>query len=212
VADPRAGLAPGQSSGNDALDRERGKGIYYVPGPAPSPPPPPPPPSPPPPPPPPPGQKQTSQVKVSNVNVVNLNYAQTPVEQLEKLYFQDVGGTEILAVARHDTIGGEPVISSPIDNLEDLTIQFNPLNILTSTKLDTLFAGYGIDITDNIPEQSRDAEGNIIPIVQINADGGMEIEVVGVNRAEYVQIQVASRVEEFGLGRDPSWYNTGEEQ
>ena len=40
----------------------------------------------------------------------------------------------------------------------------------------------------------------------------MEIEVVGVNRAEYVQIQVASRVEEFGLGTDPSWYNTGEEQ
>ena len=75
MADPREGLAPWQSSGNPALDKERGKGIYYVhPSAAP---PPPPGPAPAPPPPPPPGQKQKAQVKVSNVNVVNLTYGQT---------------------------------------------------------------------------------------------------------------------------------------
>lgn len=189
---PRDGLPPHVPSGNDAYDRLTGKGIYYVrpnsspppahhPAPAPAPPPPPP------------GQKQTSQVKVSNVNVVNLTYAQTPAEQLEKMFFQDVGGTEILAVARHDTVGGEPVIYSPIDNLQDLRIQFNPLNILMSTKLDTLFGGYGIDITQKIDPTTR--------AIAINeATGSLEIEIVDVNRDEYVQIQVASRVEEFGIG------------
>ena len=192
MADPRAGLAPGQSSGNDALDRERGKGIYYV-APSSAPPPPPgPAPAPPPPPPPPPGQKQTSQVKVANVNVINVNYAATPVEQMEKMFFQDVGGTEILSVTRHDTVGGEKVIYSEVDNLQDLKIQFNPLNILVSTNLNDLFSGYGIDIKEKVNDAGQ--------TVQINASGDMVVEVVGVAEDEYVQIQVASRVEDFEVG------------
>ena len=192
MADPRAGLAPGQSSGNDALDRERGKGIYYV-APSSAPPPPPgPAPAPPPPPPPPPGQKQTSQVKAANVNVINVNYAATPVEQMEKMFFQDVGGTEILSVTRHDTVGGEKVIYSEVDNLQDLKIQFNPLNILVSTNLNDLFSGYGIDIKEKVNDAGQ--------TVQINASGDMVVEVVGVAEDEYVQIQVASRVEDFEVG------------
>lgn len=169
------------------------------------------PPSPaPPPPPPPPGQKQTSQVKVSNVNVVAMNYNQQPVELLEKMFFQDVGGTEILSVARHDTVGGEPVIYSEVDNLKDLQIQFNPLNILTTTNINNLFKGYGIDITQKL---NRDLDTVRVDVVS----GNMEIEVVNVNRDEYVQIQVASRVEEFPVGDDTTkggllWYNIREEK
>ena len=172
--------------------------------------PPPPAPPPPPPPPPPPGQKQTSQVKVSNVNVVAMNYNQQPVELLEKMFFQDVGGTEILSVARHDTVGGEPVVYSEVDNLKDLQIQFNPLNILTTTNINNLFKGYGIDITQKL---NRDLD-----TVKVEVESGnMEIEVVNVNRDEYVQIQVASRVEEFPVGGDSPeggllWYNIREEK
>ncbi len=150
-------------------------------------------------------QNQKSQVKVSNVNVVNLAYGQTPVEQMEKLYFQDVGGTEILSVARHDTVGGEPVIHSPVENLQDLSIQFNSLNILMSTKLNTLFAGFGIDINEKIDRNAT--------TVSVEEDtGNMVIEVQDVNKDEYVQIQVASRVEEFGLGANPVWYNDIEDE
>ena len=211
MSDPRAGLRPDQPSGNDAYDKMTGKGIYYVHSPTPSAPPPPPPPPPaPPPPPPPPGQKQTSQVKVSNVNVVNLTYGQTPVEQLEKMYFQDVGGTEILSVARHDTVGGEDVIYSEVDNLKELKVAFNPLNILMSTKIDTLFRGFGIDITQKI------AGGGQNTISMNSETGDMEIEVFEVTKDLYVQIQVASRVEEFGVGDNFTedgvlWYNRDEE-
>ena len=179
MADPRAGLAPWESSTNDRYDHLTGKGKYYV---APSSAPPPPPP----------GQKQTSQVKVANVNVININYAATPVEQMEKMFFQDVGGTEILSVTRHDTVGGEKVIYSEVDNLQDLKIQFNPLNILVSTNLNDLFSGYGIDIKEKVNDAGQ--------TVQIDASGNMVIEVVGVSEDEYVQIQVASRVEDFEVG------------
>jgi hypothetical protein len=205
-------------SPQDAADKEAGKGRYwpygvgnYGPpagggggGGAPSTPAPRPAPAPKP------GQKQTSQVKVSNVNVVAMNYNQQPVELLEKMFFQEVGGTEILSVARHDTVGGEPVIYSEVDNLKDLQIQFNPLNILTTTNINNLFKGYGIDITQKL---NRDLDTVRVDVVS----GNMEIEVVNVNRDEYVQIQVASRVEEFPVGDDTTkggllWYNIREEK
>ena len=179
-----AGVQPGRTAeGQAARDWWNNRGGGGAPAPAPAPPPPPPPP---------PGQKQTSQVKVANVNVININYAATPVEQMEKMFFQDVGGTEILSVTRHDTVGGEKVIYSEVDNLQDLKIQFNPLNILVSTNLNDLFSGYGIDIKEKVNDAGQ--------TVQIDASGNMVIEVVGVAEDEYVQIQVASRVEDFEVG------------
>ena len=155
--------------------------------------PPAPPAAPPPPPPPPPGQSQTSQVKISAVNVVNRNYDATSVEQMERLYFQNVGGTEILSVARHDTVGGEEVVFNNVDNLSELRSQFNPLNILMTTNINSLFSEYGVDIGTKI--------GALDETFSMNVDGGIDIQVFNINRDEYLQVQVAKRVgeEEFGL-------------
>ena len=163
-----------------------------------------PPAAPPPPPPPPPGQSQTSQVKISAVNVINRNYEATSVEQMERLYFQNVGGTEILSVARHDTVGGEEVVFNNVDNLSELRSQFNPLNILMTTNINSLFSQYGVDIGTKI--------GALDETFSMNADGGIDIEVFNVNRDEYVQVQIAKRVgeEEFGLGT--MWYNRSEDK
>ena len=192
---PRQGMegSPGTPSNDPAYDRMTGKGIFYPGNPtAPSAPaaPPPPPPRPPPPPP---GQKQTSQVKISAVNVVNRNYDATSVEQMERLYFQNVGGTEILSVARHDTVGGEEVVFNNVDNIFELRSQFNPLNILMTTNINSLFSEYGVDIGTKI--------GALDETFSMNADGGIDIQVFNINRDEYLQVQVAKRVgeEEFGL-------------
>ena len=152
-----------------------------------------PPAAPPPPPPPPPGQSQTSQVKISSVNVVNRNYDATSVEQMERLYFQNVGGTEILSVARHDTVGGEEVVFNNVDNIFELRSQFNPLNILMTTNINSLFSEYGVDIGTKI--------GALDETFSMNVDGGIDIQVFNINRDEYLQVQVAKRVgeEEFGL-------------
>ena len=165
---------------------------------------PPPPPPRPPPPPPPPGQKQTSQVKISAVNVVNRNYDATSVEQMERLYFQNVGGTEILSVARHDTVGGEEVVFNNVDNLSELRSQFNPLNILMTTNLNSLFSEYGVDIGQKI--------GALDETFSMNVDGGIDIQVFNVNRDEYVQVQIAKRVGEEEFGMSTMWYNRSEDK
>ena len=202
MADPRAGLAPGQSSGNDALDRERGKGIYYVaPGPA-APPAPAPAASPPraavvvek-------GQNKTNAgVKIPDVVVSTYDYSQATIEELEKLYFQNVGGTEILTVARHDNVNGQEVPLSYLDNLKELNTEFNPLNILTTENIYNHFNRFAIDMTQRIDSVNQavavdeEASNIVITLDEIQAD-------------EYVQIQVANVANDTEFGDGIVWRN-----
>jgi Leucine-rich repeat (LRR) protein len=160
-----------------------------------------PPPSPPPPPPPPPGQKYTNAgVKIPDVVVSTYDYSQATVEELEKLYFQNVGGTEILTVARHDNVNGQEVPLSYLDNLKELNTEFNPLNILTTENIYNHFNRFAIDMTQRIDSVNRavavDAEGSniVITLDEIQAD-------------EYVQIQVANVANDTEFGDGIVWRN-----
>ena len=179
----------------------------YVPAPAASNPPSPAPSAPPPapyvPPPPPKGQDQVNYipVKIPEANIVTWNSNPVDADTLERLYFEDVGGTEILAVARHDTVGGEPVATTPIANLESIQLQFNPLNILTSTKAQQLFNQFSIDIDTHLYDSSN--------AVSLSDDEQwLVIQLDDLNEDEYVQIQVSGEGDEHWI-YDETWYNTG---
>ncbi len=153
---------------------------------------------PPPPPPPPPGQYRTSSVKIPEINIINFKADVVPSKQIEKMYFQDVGGTEILSVARHNTVGGEEVVYSHVDNLADIKSQFNPLNVLMSTNMEDLFNKYAIDIHQKMPQSLETS----IATVESETQAGVwniEILVENVNTDEYIQIQIAKTVDEFDL-------------
>ena len=128
------------------------------------------------------------------------------MSKLEKLYFQDVGGTEILSVARHDTIGGEEVAISHVDNIKDIRVNFNPLNILMSTELQTLFSKYAIDIKQKV--------GSIADTFVMDESNNLVVNVENINSDEYVQIQVSKNADEFELGDSGAriWYNWKEEK
>ena len=168
------------------------------------------------PPPPPPGQNQVNYtpVKIPEANVVAFLQEQVGADALEKLYFEDVGGTEILAVARHDTIGGEPVATAPIVNIEDILSNFNPLNILTSTNTNDFFSQFAIDMSTHVKnlytaigieentEVRVDEEGNEQE-VSVNY---LYIQLDNLAADEYVQVQVAP--DDMGETiYDESWYN-----
>ena len=153
---------------------------------------------PPPPPPPPPGQYRTSSVKIPEINIINFKADVVSSKQIEKMYFQDVGGTEILSVARHNTVGGEEVVYSHVDNLADIKSQFNPLNVLMSTNMEDLFNKYAIDIHQKMPQSLETS----IATVESETQAGVwniEILVENVNTDEYIQIQIAKTVDEFDL-------------
>ena len=171
------------------------------------------PPSPPPapyvPPPPPPGQDSVNYtpVKIPDAEVVVFLQDQVSADALEKLYFEDVGGTEILAVARHDTVGGEPVATAPISNLEDIKLQFNPLNILSSINSDELFNQFAIDMNTHIYDTNNAVYGETMWIDDTSSyQKHLVVEVDDLKEDEYIQIQVAGNTVEYEI-YDESWYN-----
>jgi hypothetical protein len=168
------------------------------------------------PPPPPPGQDQVNYtpVKIPEANVVAFLQEQVGADALEKLYFEDVGGTEILSVARHDTIGGEPVATAPIANIEDILSKFNPLNILTSTNMDELFNQFAIDMSTHVENLYTAIGVQVETEVRVDEEGNPQefdtnylyIQLDNLAADEYVQVQVAP--DDMGdIIYDESWYN-----
>jgi len=160
------------------------------------------------PPPPPPGQDSVNYtpVKIPDAEVVVFLQDQVSADALQKLYFEDVGGTEILAVARHDTVGGEPVATAPISNLEDIKLQFNPLNILSSINTNELFNQFAIDMNTHIYDTNNAVFGETEWIDESTYEKYLVVEVDDLKADEYIQIQVAGSTVEYEI-YDESWYN-----
>ena len=168
------------------------------------------------PPPPPPGQDSVNYtpVKIPDAEVVVFLQDQVSADALEKLYFEDVGGTEILAVARHDTVGGEPVATAPIANLEDIKLQFNPLNILSSINSNELFNQFAIDMSARVWDTNDSVYGEAEWIEGVDEDGiatntlkgYIVVSVDDLKADEYIQVQVAGNNVDYDTYSE-SWYN-----
>ena len=168
------------------------------------------------PPPPPPGQDSVNYtpVKIPDAEVVVFRQDQVSADALQKLYFEDVGGTEILAVARHDTVGGETVATAPIANLEDIKLQFNPLNILSSINSNELFNQFAIDMSARVWDTNDSVYGEAEWIAGVDEDGletntlrgYIIVDIDDLKADEYIQVQVAGNNVDYDT-YDESWYN-----
>ena len=134
-----------------------------------SPPPPPPPPTPPNPwitartYTPPPGVKQADPDIVLDPEIT------TTGDYIVERFFEELGGTELINLSRHDLIDGINVVYNPIANLSRLRQRFNPNNIIA---LDVLsqdeFARATINlISRGIYEPYFDNNGNLVVEIDI---------------------------------------------
>jgi hypothetical protein len=139
-------------------------------------------------------------VKIADANIVTYDYEQSSIEELEKLYFQNIGGTEILTVARHDNVGGEDVTYALVDNLKELNTEFNPLNILTTESIHKHFNRFAIDMTQRID--------SINQAIYVNEEEPMlMVYLYDIKPDEYVQIQVANVANDTDFGDGVVWRN-----
>lgn len=122
-------------------------------------------------------------VKIENTNIISWKNPQVSSNFIEELYFQDIGGTEILRVARHDTINGEDIKWQPIGNVDELASQFNPQNILTNTTMSGMLNFYAIDIENNISNL-----GDALSFD--NTTGELVIQLDDIEPDQYVQVMI----------------------
>ena len=104
----------------------------------------------------------------------------TSGDYITERFFEELGGTELINLSRHDLIDGIDVSYSPIANLSRLRQRFNPNNIIaTNITADNEFAKASIDLVSRgMNEPYFDDGGNLIVKVDIiRLEENIEVEI-----------------------------------
>ena len=71
-----------------------------------------------------------SPVKTAPIDTVLFNDDSMSIEIMADLIFEDIGGHELINIARNDIINGQQISYTPIKNLGLIQQKYNPNNIL----------------------------------------------------------------------------------
>ena len=110
-------------------------------------------------------------------------------EAMVDLLFENIGGQELLQIARYDTVNGQEVLYQPIKNLNIIQQEYNPNNILKLQKTsDRIFGNFPIKLDPTIPEEYSIT--GVTENVYIDADGNVVIELINLEGNEQVEVEI----------------------
>lgn len=101
--------------------------------------------------------RRSSDVKSATPDLIIEDLSSVPVEVIERLIFEDIGGQELLLLSRHDTIRGQEVSYRAISNASDIDFKYSSETILFATEsFKNYFRNFPILLESVVPE----IEGN----------------------------------------------------
>jgi hypothetical protein len=121
-------------------------------------------------------------------------------ELITDLLFEDVGGQELLTIARNDTVNGQSVIYQPFKNLGILQEIYNPTSLLKLQETsDKFFSNFTINLRDRIPKVGSGLNGANYYLDLASGEG--VIEFINLRSDEQVEVQIASAgiIEDVGI-------------
>jgi hypothetical protein len=140
------------------------------------------PPTPPTPPPPP--------IKTATPDIVLFDDSSVSIEMMTDLIFENIGGQELINIARNDTINGQRVVYQPIKNLSIMQQLYNPNNILSLQQTsEKYFQNFPIKLDEKIPTVGSGPNGSNVYIDDLTGD--LVIELVNVLDGEQVESQIS---------------------
>ena len=129
--------------------------------------------------------------KTAPIDTILFNNDDMPVELMFDLIFEDIGGQELINIARNDTVNGQNIIYQPIKNLSQIQRQYNPNNILSlQDTMDKYFENFPIIFEDKIPEVGNGPDGSFVYIDPSNGD--LVIEVINFEDDEQIQVDIVT--------------------
>lgn len=113
-------------------------------------------------------------------------------EALIDLLYENIGGHEIINIARNDTINGQTVTYQPIKNLSSIQQQYNPNNVLAlQNTSDKYFQNFSIKLDTKLPEEG-DGDGPDQAYVYIEqSTGDLIIEFINLETDEQVEVEIS---------------------
>jgi len=129
-------------------------------------------------------------VKTAPIDTVLFNDESLSIEIMADLIFEDIGGHELINIARNDIINGQQISYTPIKNLGLIQQKYNPNNILglqaTSEKY---FANFPIKFEEKVPVEGNGPNGSNVYFDDVTGD--LIIEGVNLNKDELFEVEVS---------------------
>jgi hypothetical protein len=120
---------------------------------------------------------------------IALTNPELPVEVTTALIFENIGGQELINISRHDIINGQDVSYSPIKNLKDIYIQYNPNNIIRlESTADTYFKNFSIKLEGKLPAYGTGPNGEVVYIDPTTGD--LVINISSLEPDEQVDVEI----------------------
>jgi hypothetical protein len=130
-------------------------------------------------------------IKIATPDIMIYNDQSFPVELMTDLIFEDIGGQEIINIARNDTINGQSVLYSPIKNLSSINSENNSNNILgvENTSL-SYFKNFPIKLETHTPQVGTGPAPDYSIVYIDPKTGNLIINVINMESDEQVEIQI----------------------
>jgi hypothetical protein len=126
-------------------------------------------------------------VKTAPIDTILFDNDSVPIEIMTDLIFENIGGQELINIARNDTVNGQTVIYQPIKNLTAIQQQYNPNNIISlQATSDKYFQNFSIKFDEKVPVEPTGPAG---AHVYVDPETG-ELVVEAVNMLEDEQIEL----------------------
>lgn len=131
----------------------------------------------------------TASVKPATPELIALSNPPLDIDIMADMIFENIGGQELINISRNDIVNGQDVIYSPIKNLKDLYIQYNPNNIIKlESTADTYFKNFTIRLESKLPAYGTGPNGEVVYIDP--ATGDLIINVSSLDPDEQVDVQI----------------------
>lgn len=128
-------------------------------------------------------------VKTAPIDTVLFNDDQVPIEVMTDLIFEDIGGHELINIARNDIINGQDISYQPIKNLTSIQQQYNPNNILSvQSTSDKYFSNFSIKLENKVPNVGNGPFGSNVYLDTIT--GSLIIEAINLEADEQIEIEI----------------------
>ncbi len=128
-------------------------------------------------------------VLVATPSLIALSNPPLEIDIMADLVFENIGGQELINISRNDIINGQDVVYSPIKNLQNLYLEYNPNNIIKlENTADTYFKNFPIRLENKIPTTGSGPDGEIVYIDPTTGD--LIINVTNLASDEQIDVQI----------------------
>ena len=139
----------------------------------------------------------SDSVKIATPDLLIFGEQSVAIEIMTDLIFENIGGFELATISRHDLVNGQTVIYTPIKNLTDLYLQYNPNNVLRLQSADSFFKSLAISIPNYLPRYGNGYDlvdgvkvynGKSIYVDPISGD--LVINLINIKENEQVEFEI----------------------